>query len=92
VEELFGPIIPGHVPDELKPPAFEISLFKFLIFKESSSKLNIGIDMFLRLLLIDRKIDRMRLLATFPAESLSYLLFRSKKRTLRRLKEGNAGL
>ncbi len=91
-EGLLGPILPEYVLDELRPQAIEIKLFKFFIYRDSSVILNIVKDMVLRLLLIDRQIDRLKFLATYPVESLTYLAFGSKKRTLRRIREGTVGL
>lgn len=91
-EKLLGQILPRHVLDELRPPAYEVNLFRFFIYHESPGIVGIARDMVLRLLLINRQIDRLRLLVTYPAESLVYLLLGNKKRTLRRLREGTVGL
>ena len=91
-EELFGPIMTKHMLDELRPPILEIRILKFFINRKSFSIFTMGKDTILCLLLIDRQIDRLRFLIMYPAEALTYLLFSSKKKTIRRLREGTVGL
>ncbi|MCX9010267.1 MAG: nucleotidyltransferase family protein [Candidatus Methanoperedens sp.] len=91
-DELLGPILPKYELNELRPPIPEIRLFTFFIRCDSFSIFNMAKDMVLRFLLIDRQIDRLRFLVTYPVVSLVYILLGRKKRTLRRIREGTVGL
>lgn len=91
-KELLGLVMPEHMLDEIRPPAYEIRLFKFLMSLESLGFLNIVKDMILRLLLIDRHIDRLKFFVTYPGDAIAYLLLGNKRKTLKRMKEGKSVL
>jgi len=90
--ELAGLNLPQYVLYELRPTLPETRLFKYLIFHGYFDRPNIIKDMALRILMIDRNIDRLRLLLTYPSDSLTYLLSGNKKKILRRLRDGTTGL